>query len=391
MKTVVLATALLALGCGGKNQGDGAPGCMPLMSGGSDCFYAATAPATRTQCSDVTDYCDTTGVMTPNLSCLSTPRPTPPATPARVTLTGFVHVFASGPSSNNVTVQVFELSSLANGGDPAQSTSIGQTTATLDPATQRACDVDPSKGCTIPLANGCTLPVCNDGLGGRPDQMKYCRDNGSGGECSDRLRWEARYTIPNIPTNTQLLLRVTGANGQPDQTWATTVAFQTFLSTADKACKSAVDTDCIDTSDAANPKYQLNVNALSQSDYGLLPVVAGLPGGITAGEGAIAGEVHDCDNVRLSLVQVSVVPAADRFVYFNGSPNQGVPDPRRATIGTDRLGLFAALNEKPGKVTITTAGALDANLQLTSFGSIDAFVYPDTVSIVNVNGGKPAP
>lgn len=386
MKQLVLATVMLALGCSGTPQGNGAMDCMPLTAGGSDCFYPATAPATRTQCGDVTDYCDTSGKTTPNLSCLSAPPANNPST--RVTLTGFVHVFSTGPDSTNVTIQVFEAAALANGADPGQSTPIASTVATLDPKTERACDADPAKGCSIPLAGGCTLPVCADGMNGNPDQMKYCRDNGAGGECSDRLRWESRYTLPNIPTNTPLLVRVTGANGQSDQVWATTVAFNTFLSSTDRACKSATDTDCNDTSDAANPKYQLNVNALSQSDYGLLPIVSGLPGGITPGEGAIAGEVHDCDNVRLNFVQVSAVPKPDRFTYFNGSAVKSVPDPRLATVGTDRLGLFAALNEKPGKVTLTTAGALDAGLTLTSFGSIDAFVYPDTVSIVNVNGGK---
>ena len=396
MKCSVLVMALLAAGCAGKKQGDGASACTPLD--GVGCFYPATAQATRTQCNDVTEYCDTTGTTTPNLSCLTHGAPAAGAAPARVTLTGFVHAFSNGPNTTDTEVQVFEASALASGTDPRTVTPLGAIKLTaLDWATQRACDVDGAKGCSIPLAGGCMLPTCNDGgpidpndlsKGNRPDDQKYCRDNGAGGECSDRLRWEERYAIDNVPTNTPLVIRVTGANNASDATWATTVAFNVFLSTEDPACAKASDTDCLDTSDPAAPKYQLDVNALAQSDYMLLPIVAGLPGGITAGEGAIAGEVHDCDNIRVDNVQVAVTPQADRLTYFNGNPVKTVPDPKRATLGTDRLGLFAALNAKPGKVTVSTAGADVSNSALRSFGTVDAFVYPDTVTIVNVNGGK---
>src|SRR2546423_200809 len=106
------------------------------------------------------------------------------------------------------------------------------------------CDADGAKGCTLPLQNGCALPLCNDGLGGRSDDHKYCRDNGAGGECSDRLRWESRYAIPMVPTNTRLVIRVTGPSGNSDTTWATTVAFNIFLSTSDRACVGLSATYC---------------------------------------------------------------------------------------------------------------------------------------------------
>ena len=261
-------------------------------------------------------------------------------------------------------------------------------TATLDPTTQRACDADASKGCSLPLQNGCMLPTCNDGLGGRADDHKYCRDNGAGGECSDWLRWESRYSVPNIPTNTRLVIRVTGPNNVSDTTWATTVSFNIFLSTNDRACTSLSDTDCLDQSDAAHPKYQLNVSALSSADYVNIPTISGLPGGISSGQGAMAGEVHDCDNVRVGNVEVVTTPPADRFTYFNGNPIMTLPDASRASVGTDRLGLFAALNEKPGPVHVESGGATMAGGALTSFGTFDAFVYANAVTIVDINGGK---
>jgi hypothetical protein len=389
MKHVVWATLFFALGCNSSsnNNSDGGNNCT-MLPGGQGCFFAPTATAARTQCGNVTEYCDTTGVVAPNLTCLGQSGPTPGTAPATVTLTGFVHVFSSGPDSSNVRIQVFDASTIT-ATDPATQTAVGTVVkTTLDPLTQRACDADGAKGCSLPLANGCQLPVCNDGLMGRADDHKYCRDNGAGGECSDRLRWEARYSIPSIPTNTRLVIRVTGMNGMSDATWATTVAFNVFLSTNDRACKSLTDTDCLDKSDAANPKYQLNVSALSSADYVNIPTVSGLAGGISQGEGAIAGEVHDCDNIRVANIEVVTTPPADRFTYFNGNPITTLPDASRASVGTDQLGLFAALNVKPGAVHVESGGATAASGPLVSFGTFDAFVYANAVSIVNINGGK---
>jgi hypothetical protein len=390
MKYLALATVVATIGCGSgsSNNSDGGTGCTTLP-GGTACFNTASQVAARTPCGDVTEYCDATATAAPKLDCLANPSTTRPSTPDKVTLTGFVHVFSSGPDSNNVTVQVFDSATLANGSDPGSGVpTIGTLTATLAKATQRACDSDGAKGCSIPLWTGCTLPTCNDGQDGRQDDKKYCRDNGAGGECSDRLRWESRYSIPNVPTNKQLVIRVTGAGGITDATWAATVAFNVFLSTADRACTGPSDTDCLDQTVAGSPKYQLNVSALSQADYVNIPTISGLSGGITAGQGAVAGEVHDCDNVRVGNVEIMTTPGADRFTYFNGNPIKTLPDASRASVGTDRLGLFAALNVKPGKVKVEAAGITSAGGALSSFGSFDSFVYANSVSIVNVNGGK---
>jgi hypothetical protein len=213
--------------------------------------------------------------------------------------------------------------------------------------------------------------------------MKYCRDNNDGTtSCEGRLRWEAKYTLPTmLPTNKQLAIRVTGPNGQPDQTWATVVSWNVVLSTGAKACTSADQSNCL-----SGTNYQLNINALSKSDYQSIPVTAGLSGGITVGRGAAAGEVHDCDDVRVENVVVGVSPTPDRISYFNGNPITTVPDSSR--LGTDRLGLYTGLNLPPGPVKVVTGGTLDGTT-LVPMGSFEAYIYPDTVSILNINGGRP--
>jgi hypothetical protein len=377
--------AFLLMGCGdNSNNNMMMTGCTQL---GSVCLFAPTVPAARTPCGDVTEYCATDGTTAPNLSCLVTPKMNG-AGPSTVTLTGFVHVFSSGPDSANVSVAVYDAATLASGSDIAAVQPIAQTVAMLDPATQRACDATAANGCSIPLAGGCTLPVCNDGLNGHGDDRKYCMDE-NGGTCSDRLRWEARYSLPNIPTNKQLVIRTAGPNGQADATWAALVTWNVYLSTGDRNCEDLSAVDCFDLTSASAPKYQLNVNALSKSDYVNIPTTAGLAGGISAGQGAIAGEVHDCDNLRVGNVAVGTNPTADRFTYFNGNPIMTLPDSSRFSSGTDRLGLFAALNIEPGKVSVGAGGLTTAGGMMVDFGTFDAFVYPDTVSVVNVNGGKP--
>jgi hypothetical protein len=402
MKPLVLATVALPLfvlafaaGCENDPQGNNVA-CSPLVAGGV-CFFPATQPAVRTQCGDIVDFCDKTGVSTPNLACVAngpTPGPAPGTAPAKVTLTGFVDVFSSGPDTTNLTVQIFDAAQIT-ASDPRGQQTLGTTFAVIDPATERACDVDPAKGCSLPLVNGCG-GTCNDGLDGRRDDMKYCRDNGAGGECDDRLRLETRYTIPttppagmqipppSIPTNTNLVVRVTGTNGVSDSAWGTTVSFRIFLSTDDHACTSLGDTDCLDLSDPTHPKYQLNVTAISSTEFTSVATYAGLPGGIGSGLGAIAGQVRDCDNVRITDALVGTIPTADRLTYFSGIPM--IPTATRATIGTDESGLFAALNLAPGPVQVQAAGALVANGPNVSFGAFDGFVYANTLSLVNLNG-----
>lgn len=393
MRNAAALFALALLGCGSHHLGpsDGGTGGCTTIDG--ICLTPAGMPAQRTACGDVTDYCDPQSKPMPNLSCLSSP-PMLKAGPKTVTLTGFIHAFSAGPDSKGIAVAIYDGAPLLAGMDIAQATPIATIAQTaLDPSTERACDADGKYGCTVPSMTGCSLPVCDDGLDGRPDGNKYCRQNEDNTtSCNDRLRWEASYTLPNIPVNQQLVIRSSGPGGTANQTWAALVTWNVFLSTNDPTCQGSAaspGTDCWDMTDPNNPKYRLNINALSKSDYVNIPTTAGLSGGITPGQGAIAGEIHDCDNIRVDNVSVGEQPTPDRASYFNGNPIMTLPDPSR--LGTDRLGLYTALNLKPGKVHVVAAGSLTAGGPLTSFGSFDGYVYPDTVSVINVNGGRPKP
>lgn len=377
MRGLAFALALAACGGSGNNNSDGGGGTCPApgqMVNGY-CLQPSGMAAARTQCGDVTEFCDKTGKSMANLGCLTNPA-MPPAGPSTVTLTGWVHVFSNGPDSKGVSIQIFDAAALTGGADITAATPIATLAAsTLDAATQRACDMDGKIGCTVPLAGGCTTPTCA--------MNQYCYGSAMPGQCNDRLRWEAKYSLAGIPTNKQLVIRTSGASFVADATWANLVSWNVFFSTGDHACTGPLDTDCL----GAGGTYQYNINALSQADYANIPVVAGDSGGIIKGQGAVAGEVHDCDNIRVANLSVGVKPSFDRFTYFNGNPIKTVPDPSRT--GTDRLGLFTALNVPPGKASVQAAGSLDGTSPMVDFGAFNAVVYPDTVSVINVNGGRP--
>jgi hypothetical protein len=441
-----LACALLVLGCGETQQR--AQPCVeiqrlavdggmlvatfdaaPPADGGADmagadmsgrpaivssvCVPSPTQTAARTACGTIASYCDPSATPTPALDCVAHPvAATVPATRTTVTVTGFVRALESGPDTAGLTVQLVDASLLQNGADPTFVQSLGTQVTALDGANacsasgtcangfsclngrcwsntprQLACDTDLALGCVFPLANGCNNS-CNDGLAGRRDDRKYCRDDLNGGTCRDRLRWEPRYTIVNVTANHAIVARVTGAGNAPNSTWATTVQWNLFPSTTSaRACSSVVDSNCLDAS-ATPPIYRLDVTALAQSDWRRLAQQAGLPGGSGNGRGAVVGEVHDCADVRVANATVAVTPGPDRMTYYIDDPLVLRADVARATVGTDSLGRFAAFGVHPGRVSVTAVGIPSPGAAPVPFGVSDLFVYDAAMSLVTVNGGR---
>ncbi len=396
-----IAILMVLAGCGGGNS-------TPLPDGGACddplslawpseadpqvCSRPPSQEAARTQCGDVKEDCDTTGVLQPDLDCLTASPPVLPPDPATVTLEGFADVFSNGPSADGVRVEVFRASDITPAiTDLSQITPINSIDLVLDATTvltARACpqennDPEELRGdCVIPDTDCTACDVAVDA----PD---FCYKT----QCHPMQRWEVYYSIPNIPTNTFLVLRSIGLSGgavDPDHvTWAPLVQYNVFLSTADPACvldPYKGDENCLDQT-GATPVYRLNANLLSRSDYDTIPITAGLSSGVSPGHGAVAGEVHDCDDIRVEFAQIGYNPVPLRAIYFNGNPVTTLPELGRALDGTDRLGLFAGLDLPPGEVTVAALGLIDGTVTL--LGQFTARVFPNTVTTIGINGGKP--
>jgi hypothetical protein len=405
----VLISAVLCVGCGGPTQasnGDGGTGqCLtpfaayqPTQPGAWDsiCGYPASREVTRTLCGDVTERCvPPGGTATPALSCVTSPLAEEPLTPESVTLTGFATVFSGGPDSKNITVKVYRAAAITAPTDLDTATPLGSYTTSLPagnvtPADNevRACPTDQVNsdlkiGCVIPHPAACG-GTCQDTVDGRD----FCyTPTGQSGTCVDRARYEPRYTIADIPTRTPLLIVTTGPGGKDDLTWSTLVQENEYISTAAPECGAGIITNCFHDKAGASPSFELNVNALSRGDYSSIAVAAGIAGGIPAGHGGIAGEVRDCEDMRLQWAQIGVTPAAAQLKYFNG--NQWNTLPTTSPDGTCRLGLYAALDLMPGTVQIEAYGLVGSTVQ--SLGWYAAIVFPDAVTIVSINTGKPLP
>lgn len=191
----------------------------------------------------------------------------------------------------------------------------------------------------------------------------------SGGVPSDDpdkcgTRYECTYEYDGVPTETELLIKTSG------DTWKALYEYDVYVPN-DKLQAGA---------------FEKNVRALAQDDYQVIPQAA-IGGPITAGHGAIAGEVHDCGDVRVSNAVVDIDVAKAQTVYFTDNEDHPLPDPQGHPKGTSTLGLYAALDVKPGPVTVAAAGNVGG--KLVTLGFFHVQVFPDSVTSVTFRGMRP--
>jgi hypothetical protein len=397
---VCIAACVGACGGGGGNGGGPDAGACaspltlawPSEADPQVCSRPPTQEAVRTQCGDIQEDCDDTGVVEPNLACLTSEPPVLPPDPATVTLTGYADVFSSGPDSNGARIEIYRAADIGDEvTDLAAVTPLATHDLVLDEttvATARACpssrtDPEDLRGDCITPDTDCAS--CDVAL----DAVDFCYQT----VCYELQRWEIEYSIPGIPTNTDLVIRTIGlTGGAPDSahaTWAPIVQYNVFFSTADPACVDdpyRADENCLDEAQAT-PRYRFNVNLLSRSDYETIPVTAGLSGGVPLGRGAVAGEVHDCDDIRVEFAQIGYDPVPNRPIYFNDNPVRTLPDLARADLGTSALALYSGLDIAPGPLHVVAIGLVDG--VPTSLGEFRGRIWPDSVTIIGINGGKP--
>ncbi len=361
------------------------------------CFAEPLAEGRRTQCGEIIDHCDTSGQAKPRLDCWQGDPPAAPDGPKTVTLAGYIDVFSSGPDADDLTVEIYEYEKLqaAVVADSAAGKLLPKTFPDVQPlATDtvnldwpdkskppedptrgpaRACPADKKSGlpCVVPSPScGSTQPYCDLAA----DQ--YCHDD----HCEDRLRWEVRFRVENIPTNRRLVIRTRGQGEFDDGTWGVMLLYTALLRADAPACEKGQVEHCINDQGA----YELEVNAISRADYATIPITAGLAGGVPEGNGALSGEIRDCDGIKLEGVQMATDPLPAVMVYFNGNPIKTLPDLGRFVSGTNIDGLFAALDVRPGAVTVGALGKVDG--KETSAGSFEASVLPDSVTVVALDG-----
>lgn len=388
----VLLGAPLAAGCsdddGGQNNNENqnnnnqALSCLngfePSESG-TTCVYQTLSETIRTPCGDVWEDCDASGLSAPDLTCIGQ-TDDPPLNPPTVTIQGFLDVFSAGPEPVGITLQVFDAASLTgvtrldDSVSPLAEVTITQADIEDDVAAgvARACfsnkdDVGVYQvECPIPTDD--CQGACQDSLQG----TEFCYQ----AQCFERMRYEGRYAVSGIPTHRPLVLLTTGQDGYTDTTWGAMAQVNVYLRTTDPEYDEGAGT------------YEIDANVLSRQDWYKIPQTMGLSGGISPGYGALAGEVHDCQGIRLKGAQVGLFPQSNYFAYFNGNPLDTVPLTARLPLGTNNLGLYAEFELPAGAIQVEAWGLVGGTPTL--LGEHNTFIFQDAVTVLSINDGKPA-
>ncbi len=179
--------------------------------------------------------------------------------------------------------------------------------------------------------------------------------------------YECYYSYPNVPTETDLVILT-----QQSGTWTPLYEYNDYIPTSEVMME------------AGAPVWQHDVRALAVDDYSTIAQAA-LGEGITPGNGAVAGEVHDCGNVRLIGATVDVNVQRKLLTYFTS--NEANPLPDTSATSTSPLGLYAALDVQPGPVSVGALGLV--NGKITTVGWYEAQVYPNSVTAVTFQGPRP--
>jgi hypothetical protein len=238
-----------------------------------------------------------------------------------------------------------------------------------------AADVDPKTG--TPLATG-IVAVTNQASGlacdGANADAPACRAF----DCSSEGFY--RLTGP-VPSNTPVTIRISHPTAS--------IVVDTYV-------WGLVFRD----SDATDGVYNYEAPIIYSSTYDSIPTLSGrfVTGaadlGDGVGNGVIAGEVHDCNDVIVENAVVGMTGferSTMSTVYFDGEEDPG-PDPLRTATASD--GLYAVLNV-PGDVERQiVAGVRDTacageDCQCLSLGSRTVKTYADSVSIVVLEGDFP--
>ncbi len=279
-------------------------------------------PATLARSSKVKEYA---GTGDPQIACFDAGSyPAKPGTPETVTVKGTAVIFSHGCASSDLTI---EFHKVVRGG-----ASDG--------------DVGDLVGTAVVTDADCSL------TGVASDE-----------ESCDPSRFECTYEYAGVPTETELLIKTSGPQ------WAELYDYNIFI-------RNEQVTAGVWTHD---------VRALAADDYGVISQAAiGAP--ITGGHGAIAGEIHDCGDVRLQNAVIDVNTSRKALTYFGDDEAHPLPD--LSGKGTSSLGLYAALDIDAGPVTIAAAGK-DKDGNMVGLGFLRVRVFPDAVTAVTFRGMNP--
>jgi hypothetical protein len=342
------AALSLAVGCSSSNSGPTTPGaeeCAELAKTENQEFCQSVAaectevppgaknvlcgvplrqpPAELTRSVDTDEF---KGTGPADVACFSPAGyPAKPGASKTVTISGIAKIFSNGDESKKLTIEVYTVKRTGGEDDGMPDQLIGAAVTTASECKSAADEHS----------------VTDDG--------------------SDR--YECHYEYPGVPSETELLIKTYG------DLWTPLYDYNVYVSN-----------DEIQTGDV----WDHNVRALASDDYTVIPQAA-MGGPVAPGRGVIAGEIHDCGDVRVMNATVAVDVSRKVLTYF--SANEDKPMPDITALGTSRLGLYAALDVTPGPVRVAAAGLLNGKVE--TLGFFKTRVFADSVTSVTFRGLRP--
>lgn len=294
------------------------------------CGVLIGKPGEANELKRTTDTYEYAAVGPVNLSCFEPGSYPSQGTVETVTMRGLVKIFAAGCDAVGVKVEVYTVIRDGSDNDGKLGDLVGQ-------------------------------PVITDEtFGTEEDPIK--------GDCAEG-RTLRQYTYPGVPTETELVIKTSDATNSG---WTDLYDYNIYISNNDP--------------DLSGGEWTHDVRALAEDDFSTIPTAAiGRP--ITNGYGVVAGEVHDCGNIRVSYALVDVDRPRVAMVYLDDNEADPLPDSTRNAIGTAKLGLYSALDVPPGPVTMSAVGVVDN--KLVTLGYAKGYVYPNSVTSLTVRGLKP--
>ncbi|MCB9611024.1 MAG: hypothetical protein H6721_02345 [Sandaracinus sp.] len=283
------------------------------------------------------DFCDEGGAdRAPNLSCMQAGMYRVRGEVQMVTMYGVVDVFGNGADADDILVEVYE-----EGANGALGALLGSATAQIE------------DDCSE------TDNVIEDGMVVQSRRVGF-------------------FSIPNVPSETPLIVKTSGDASFWRNIYSYNIeALNDEIETGEPPAGSC-------STIPSGPRWEYRARIISSADWRSIPLTAGLVDGIRSGSGAVAGEIHDCDDIRLEFAQIGTnPPAAGVFTYFNDNPTNPLPDTSR-DVGTSLLGLYGALDIPAGPVDVAAVGRLDG--QTVTLGWYKAQVFAGAVTTVTLRG-----
>ncbi len=135
----------------------------------------------------------------------------------------------------------------------------------------------------------------------------------------------------------------------------------------------------------SNEEFEMEVHAISNTSWQLVPITAGVSNGIQSDRGAAAGTVKDCSGqlVKGATIGVSVRPT--KIAYFNATVEDLLP--QQGLTATNLDSTFSLVNQPAWELRVIALALIDG--EVTKIGDVSYVQVKQSVAIPSFHGMGP--